>query len=512
MTTQIERQTSTPAYSGKRELDFSPFAAELDALTPDRIAALDQMLIPATIPQIQDSLLAGTFSSYELTCYFLERIRRYNPRYNAVIELNPDALTIARQRDTERAAGGTFAALHGIPVLLKDNVGTGDRMRTTAGTKALENCFCDRDAAIVRQLRAAGAVLLGKTNLSEWANFMTWNSSNGFSALGGQTRNAYGRFDVGGSSSGSGSAIAARFAVCAIGTETSGSLVSPASQNSLATCKPSLGLVSRDRIIPITDQQDTAGPMTRTVTDLAFLLQAISAPDTADPVTLQRPAGFSTDFPAALQRDALRGKRIGWITREQESVAGDHAALEQAALVLRQQGAQIVPLPPLHPEWSILTFFYGMHIGVNVYLQALGANAPFQTLPEIVAWNAQDLANRAPFAQDILEMVAKTPLNAETAAAYQRIAEENRASAAQLVDDTLRAHQLDCIADINTDSTYLYAPSGYPAVSVPMGYRPDGEPLNLTFFAGWMQDASLIALAYAYEQAARVRREPDLMV
>lgn len=512
MLTQIERQTHTPAYSGKRLLDFSPFAAELDALTPQRRAALDQFLIPATIPQIQHSLLAGTVTSYELTCYFLERIRRYNPHYNAVIELNPDALTIARQRDAERAAGGTFAPLHGIPVLLKDNIGTGDRMRTTAGAKALENSFCDRDAAIVQQLRAAGAVLLGKTNLSEWANFMTWSSSNGFSVLGGQTRNAYGRYDVGGSSSGSGAAAAARFAVCAIGTETSGSLVSPAAQNSLATCKPSLGLVSRDRIIPITDQQDTAGPMTRTITDLAFLLQAISAPDPADPITLNRPAHVSTDFPAALNRDALRGKRIGIITREQESVAGDHAALEQAARVLQDQGAQIIPLPPLQPEWSILTFFYGMHIGVNAYLQAIGANAPFRTFADIVAWNAQDLPNRAPFAQDILEWVAKTPLNAETAAAYQRIAEENRANSAQLVDQTLREHRLDCIADINTHSTYLYAPSGYPAVSVPMGYRSDGEPLNLTFFAGWMQDASLIAYAYAYEQAAQIRREPDLIV
>ncbi|MCB0034587.1 MAG: hypothetical protein KDE51_11230, partial [Anaerolineales bacterium] len=267
---QVERQYGDVAYTGKRPLDLAPFAAALADFSERQAAAVGELISGKTIIALQSLFASGQLSTTELVLFYLQRIGRYDDhRLNSFLAVNPDALKIAQQLDEERAAGQVRSRLHGIPVLLKDNIATADRMPTTAGAAVLANATTKRDAFIAQRLREAGAVILGKGNLSEWANFMTSTSANGFSVLGGQARNPYGRFDVGGSSAGSAVAVAADLVTISIGSETAGSIVYPASQNAVVGLKPSLGAVSRDHIVPITAAMDTAGPMGRTVTDVA---------------------------------------------------------------------------------------------------------------------------------------------------------------------------------------------------------------------------------------------------
>lgn len=506
MSTQLERQYNTPATNAKRPLDFTG----LDDVTLDSetISDLDSFLATATIPDIQAKFADGTLNSETLVAYYIQRIKTYDvDGYNSVLELNPDALAIAHQRDAERKSGQ--GSMYGIPVLLKDNIGTGDKMHNTAGAKALENSHSDRDAFIVKQLREAGAIILGKCNLSEWAYWMSFDAPSGFSALGGQTRNAYGKFDVGGSSSGSGASASAGFATVTVGSETSGSLVSPASQNGASTIKPSLGLLSRDRIIPITEWQDTAGPMTRSITDLAHFLNALAGVDENDAQTYKTASIADTDFTQYLDKDALKGKRIAITQHEEDPKEGDNAVLDQAAAIMTSAGATVVRIPHLAVDFSIWTYFYAMKEGVNAYLSAIGDG---RTLADLVAFNAEDEKNRVPFGQGLLHFASITPLTAEMKKAHDRIHHSNYASASHGIKATLRDLNVSAIVDINNYSTYAYAVSGFPAVSVPAGYRESGEPVSITFFGDYLQDANLIALAYAYEQLTQVRKPPKLIL
>jgi len=506
MSTQLERQYSTPVYDGKRPLLFT--GLEDASISDEKVSELDAFLSTATIPDIQAKFADGSLNSETLVNYYIHQIKTYDvDGYNSVLEMNPDALTIARERDANRSS--SQGSLYGIPVLLKDNIGTGDKMHTTAGAKALEFSHSDRDAFIVGKLRDAGAIILGKCNLSEWANFMSFDSSSGFTVLGNQVRNAYGQFDVGGSSSGSGAAAGANFATFTIGTETSGSLVSPASQNGCCTIKPGLGLLSRDRIIPITADQDTAGPITRSMTDLAHALTVLAGVDENDSYTLRMASLADVDFTQYLDTDALKGKRIAIIKHEDEPRDGDNAVLDKAAEWMTDAGATVVRIPYPRVEFSLWTYFYAMHEGVNEYLAAIGDG---RTLPDLVAFNAQDEKNRAPFGQGLLHLSSITPLNPETKKAYQRIHHSNAASASHAVRSTVRDYTVDAIVDINNYSTYAYAVSGYPAVSVPAGYRESGEPVSVTLYAGHLEDANLVAMAYAFEQISQVRKPPTLIL
>ena len=506
MTTQIERQYNTPQYEGKRPLFFAGLD-DID-LEQTKIEELDSFLAQATIPDIQAKFDDKTLNSETLVKYYLQRIKSYDvDGYQSVLELNRDALNIAREKDANRSPNS--GSMVGIPVLLKDNIGTGDKMHNTAGAKALEFSHCDRDAFLIQQLRDAGAIILGKCNLSQWANFMSFDSANGFTVLGGQVRNAYGKFDVGGSSSGSGAAAGAGFATVTVGTETSGSLISPASQNGCCTIKPSLGLISRDRIIPITVDQDTAGPITRSMTDLAHFLNAVTGVDEHDPYTLRTAAIANTDFTQYLDKDALRGKRIAITQHTEEPKPGDTAVLNQAADIMQSAGATVVRMPYLAVEFSLWTYFYAMNEGVNAYLEAIGDE---RTLADIVAFNAEDEKNRAPFGQGLLHLSSITPLTPEMKKAYQRLHHTNAANASHAIRATLRDLKVDAIVDINNYSTYAYAVSGYPAVSVPAGYRDSGEPVSITLFGDYLQDANLIAMAYAYEQLNPARKAPQLIL
>ncbi len=501
---QVEKQYSVPAYSGKRALDFTPFEAALSALDDATRTRLHELLNEASVGAIHAHFADGALTSEQVVLYYLNRIRTFDPdRLNSVIELNPHALDDARICDAERAAGRPRGPLHGIPVLLKDNVAaTG--MHNSAGAKALEAAIPDRDSFVVAKLRAAGAVLLGKANLSEWANFMTSTSNNGFSVLGGQTRNPYGRFDAGGSSSGSAVAVAADLTPLSIGSETSGSISYPSSQNSIVGIKPSIGLVSRDRVIPITDAMDTLGPMARNVTDAALLLAVIAGADPADPLTTEAFSLAPSSLVIASGGNHLKGLRIGMCRPEQDTRKGDGTIFDRIATVLRGAGAELiaVPFPDGVPYLDVL--HYGMKFGVADYLAA--TKAPIASLAEVIAFNAADLPNRAPYGQDLLE---KSQAMSITREAFAEMVATNRARAREMLNLLHIEHNVSMLVSLSNQLAPLYAPAGCPAVIVPAGYRDDGEPVGVAFVGPYLSEGLLINAAYGFEQAAQARRRPD---
>lgn len=500
---QVEEQWSDEHQGQKQPLDFTPFEPALAELSPQRVQELDALLLNATVLDMQGMMSAGTLTSEELTLYYLDRIRRYDGTYHTVLELNPEALQLARALDVERAAGDLRGPLHGIPILLKDNIGTGDEMHNTAGAAAMAGARAGRDSFIAAQLREAGAVLLGKNNLSEWANFMTSNSINGFSALGGPTRNAHGRYDVSGSSSGTASSVALRFAAAGVGSETVGSVVAPSSRNSVVGLRPTLGLISGDLIIPITHKLDSAGPIARTVTDLAVLLGPLSALDAADAFSSRADGLHGQDFTRALDAEALRGKRAGLVTLGSDNPE----ELEMAAALLRNAGAEVVDAPvnpaDLKGLDAVPLLAYGLREGVNAYLAE--TDAPVSSLEEIIAFNAADLEARAPYGQDYLEMAQASRMTAEE---YDAAAEEMRATTAALIERLMAEKDVDVLVGIGNSVSTIYALAGAPALTVPAGANSDGRPFGVTFFAMPGSDPELIGYGYAFEQANNARLEP----
>jgi amidase len=506
----LARQLDTPAgYTGRRELDFSPFEPRIAQLGKARARELDALLDGANIVEIQRFFEKGRLSSEELVLYYVRRIQKYDGTLHSVSELDPDAVDVARKMDAERASGGVRGPMHGIPILLKDNIATGGALHTTAGAKALERVRTDRDAFLVRRLRAAGAVVLGKTALSEWANYMSSHLPNGFSSVGGQVRNPYGKFDVSGSSSGSAVAVAANFVTAAIGTETSGSLISPASQNSVVAIKPSMGLVSRQGIIPVVDTQDTAGPMTRNVTDAAILLDVISGEDASDPATRRAPRA-KISYRSVLDAKSLTGQRIGVVRLRGEVAEGE--ILEGALAVLKQCGAELVELSPvsllsLKADWD--DFFVlanrDFRRGVSAFLET--TEAPVRSVGQVIAFNAEDPEIRAPFGQDLLIGARKSRT---TDAEYRETQMESSARARHRIDGMLAEHDLDMLVAIGLPFYVNYPAAGYPAVSVPSGYRASGEPVGLAFIGGFLDEQILIRAAFVFEQKRRARRAPEL--
>jgi amidase len=478
---------------------------------------------------------SGRYTARRLVELYLQRIDqidRAGPTLRSVIELNPDALATADALDAERRSRGPRGPLHGIPILIKDNIDTADRMTTTAGSLALEGSVAARDAFLVERLRAAGAVLLGKTNLSEWANFRSTRSSSGWSARGGQVKNPY-ALDRNpcGSSSGTGAAISANLAAVGVGTETDGSIVCPSAATGLVGIKPTVGLVSRSGIVPIAHSQDTAGPMARTVRDAATLLAAMVGTDPRDAATKQA-AGRANDYVGALDRDALRGARIGVARKRYFGYSPRTDRLVEAALgEMKALGAVIVDpadVPTVDQidacEFEVL--LYEFKTDLNAYLAARPSPARVRSLKEVIAFNEEHADREMPhFGQEILLMAeSKGPL---TSAPYRKALDTCHTLArARGLDATMDKLQLDALVAptttpawpidlVNGDhllgaSSTLAAVAGYPNVTVPAG-EVDGLPVGISFFGRAWSEAKLIGLAYAYEQATTRRRVPRFL-
>lgn len=485
------------------------------------------------IDGLQSAMTSGQYTSRQLCQLYLNRITeidRNGPMLNSVIELNPDALAIADGLDKERKEGKVRGPMHGIPVLIKDNIDTGDKMMTTAGSLALEGNIASKDAFIIAKLRESGAILLGKTNLSEWANFRSTRSSSGWSSRGGQTKNPY-ILDRNpcGSSSGTGTAVAANLCAIGIGTETDGSIGCPSSINGLVGIKPTVGLWSRSGIIPISITQDTAGPMARTVKDAAILLGALCGVDTADSFTLKSEGKFHKDYTSFLKSDALQGKRIGVEKSFLKVHEGVDALLTEALEVLRKQGAEVIEVDFRSKtksisadEYNVLQFQF--KDGLNKYLAT--SNAKMKSLADVIKFNNENEAKAMPFfKQEIL--VGSEEKGAIDSKEYIDAVTRMQATARKAIDETLKEFNLHtiigptngpswCTDLVNGDAFTGYgmyssaAVAGYPHINVPMGFV-QGLPIGLTFIGKEFQEGDLIALCYSYEQASKKRKAPQFM-
>jgi amidase len=489
----------------------------------------------ATIASIQAAMADGRLTARSLVQACLDRIERLDrsgPALRSVLETNPDALAIADALDGERKAGKVRGPLHGVPVLLKDNVDTHDRLTTTAGSLALEGSIPARDSFVAERLRAAGAVLLGKTNLSEWANIRSDKSSSGWSARGGQCRNPY-VLDRNpcGSSSGSGTAIAASLAVVAVGTETDGSIVCPSNAVGLVGVKPTLGLVSRAGIIPIAHSQDTAGPMARTVRDAAVLLGALAGVDPRDPATTDARAHLAPDYTRFLDADGLRGARIG-VARKFLGFNRDVDRLFDAALAaMKAQGAVLVdpadiPHANDYGDSELEVLLYELKADLNAYLASLGPGARVRSLADVIAFNEANREREMPFfGQELfLKAQAKGPLSEKTYT--DALAKNRRLSRAEGIDAVMDQHRLDAIVapaggpawltdcvvgdHFSGGSSTPPAVAGYPNVAVPCGFAYE-LPVGLSFIGRAWSEPTLLRLAYAFEHATRFRRAPKFV-
>jgi amidase len=513
-------------------LALTPPAATSFARLEHPVAPAPFELDEATIAQLQEWMASGRHTARSICEAYLARIEevdRRGPRVNSVIEVNPDALAIADALDRERRDKGVRGSLHGIPVLIKDNIDTADRMKTSAGSLALAEVVAARDAFIVGRLRAAGGVILGKTNLSEWANFRSTHSVSGWSGRGGQTRNPY-ALDRNpcGSSSGTGAAIAANLAAVGIGTETDGSIVCPASANGLVGIKPTVGLLSRTGIVPISHTQDTAGPMTRTVTDAAILLGALAGLDPADAVTGER-RGAHADYTPFLKADGLRGARIG-VARNFFGFNGavDHL-MDEAVAAMKGAGAVIVdptdfPTKGKFDDAEFDVLLYEFKADLNAYLAKSGS--PIKTLAGLIEFNKQNRQREMPFfGQEIFEMAQKK--GQLTTPAYRTaLAKCRRMSRAEGIDAFLSKHRVDAVVAptggpawtidlLNGDhftggSSTPAAVAGYASITVPAG-SIHGLPVGMSFIGGAWSEPTLIRLAYGYEQSAKMRKAPEFL-
>ncbi|HXT64336.1 MAG TPA: amidase [Pyrinomonadaceae bacterium] len=504
---------------------------DADAFTPPAAFELDEL----TTTELQSAMSSGKYTAQSITRKYLDRIDdldKHGPAVNAVIEVNPDALSIASAMDRERKAGRVRGPLHGIPVLIKDNIDTHDRIMTTAGSLALEGSIAPQDSTVARKLREAGAVILGKTNLSEWANFRSSHSSSGWSGRGGQTKNPY-VLDRNpcGSSSGTGAAISANFAAIGVGTETDGSVVCPSNANSLVGLKPTLGLISRAGIIPIAHNQDTAGPMCRTVTDAAILLGALAGMDPRDTVSLPFGGLHPADYTKFLDATGLKGARIGV---QRKSFGFNDAVdklMNECIDTIKRLGAIVIdpadiPTQGKFDDTELEVLLYEFKADLNKYLAARGPSAPVKSLKEIIDFNEKNRDRELPyFGQDIMtKSQAKGPLTEKKY--LDALAKNHLMSRTQGIDAVMSKNKLDAIiaptggppwpTDLANGDHFTggystaSAVAGYPHITVPAGYV-FGMPVGISFFGGAWSEPTLIKLAYAFEQATKVRRAPKFL-
>ncbi len=486
-----------------------------------------------TIAQLQQGYKQGKFTIKEVVQDYLDRISaidKNGPRLNSIIQVNPEALQIAEELDKEMAAGKIRGPMHGIPVILKDNIDTHDKMATTAGATVLRNSFPLHDSWVASKLKEAGAVIIAKSNLSEWANFRSKISSSGWSGVGGQTKNPY-VLDRNpcGSSSGSGVAVSANLCLLAIGTETNGSIVCPSNNNGLVGLKPTVGLISRSGIIPISFTQDTPGPMARTVEDVAICLGILTGIDSTDSKTFNAYGNFHTDYTKYLNKDGLKGKRIGLIKEAMGFHPKVDILIDQTVAYLKSQGAEVMeidfPLDAAIENASFQVLLYEFKDGLNKYLENLGNNSRVKSLKELIEFNKSDSVELQYFDQKILEM-AEEKGDLESAEYKEALAIMQKGTREDGIDKLMNHHKLDALmaptgapawkTDLIDGDLYLggnssYAAiSGYPNITVPMGFIEE-LPVGVSFFSKAWSEPTLLEIAFAFEQGTKHRKPPKFL-
>ncbi|WIV21122.1 amidase family protein [Paenibacillus polygoni] len=473
----------------------------------------------STIGNLQVAMEKGEVSSRDLVMYYLHRIATYDqdgPNINSVMEINPDAIFIVEALDCERKNVGVKGPLHGIPVLLKDNIETKDKMRTSAGAIALENHISSRDAFLVQKLREAGAVILGKTNMTEWANGMSTEMWAGYSSRGGQVLNPYGDFFAGGSSTGSAAAVAANFITVSIGTETSASILSPAIQNSIVGIKPTVGLISRSGIIPFSYSQDTPGPMAKTVTDAAILLGALAGKDENDSATWKNP-NPNMDYTTFLDGDGLKNATIGIfrnapIGRYRDADEYDAELFEDAIIKLKQAGANIIEdieIPSFLREWGWNKINYEFKHSVENYLQSLPPHIPVHSLRELIDWNEQNAERALKYGQNLLEHKEQLDNPLKNSKYIVEVISDLYQSQNNGIDYAVNKYGLDAILFPSYVGADISARAGYPSIAVPAGYKDSGRPFGITFAGTAFSEPTLIRIAFAFEQLTSCRKKPN---
>ena len=484
-----------------------------------------------TITELRQGYEDGSFTIEDVTSAYLERISdkdQNGPKLNSMLYVNPNALALAKELDAELQEGNSRGPLHGIPVVLKDNIDTED-MPTTAGANILNGSIPDQDAFITRKLREAGAIILGKANLSEWANFHSSFSSSGWSALGGQVHNPYDLTrNPCGSSAGSGAAASANMAVFAIGTETNGSITCPSSANGLVGIKPTVGLLSRAGIIPISHTQDTPGPMARNVTDAAIALGTMVGIDQADEKTIESEGNFHTDYTQFLNSDGLTGKRIGLWTGSLGGHFRVDTLMHETVRLLEAQGAEIVEIEQISEQNvggdSYQVLLYEFKDGLNKYFESLGEDAPVKSMEELVEATLNDPEEMRYFDHDIL-IQANEKGNLDSEEYQEALDRMLRVTRDEGIDRVMNEHDLNAIigptggpawkTDLTNGDNFAVSSSspaaraGYPNITVPMGYI-DGLPVGISFFGRAWSEPLLLEIAYGFEQATNVRKAPEL--
>ncbi len=504
---------------------MNPFKTDL--CNKDSSLDWQEWIIEADIASMQDEMTKGSLTAEQLVSLYLDRINTYDTVINSVLELNPDALVIARQLDMERIQTGARSSLHGIPLLIKDNIDTADKLHTSAGSIALAESTAAQDAAVISRLRAAGAIILGKANMTEWANFMAPGMWAGYSSRGGLVLNPYGPGElfVGGSSSGSAASVAANLIAAAVGTETSGSIIGPASQNCIVGIKPTAGLVSMDGIIPGIGSQDTAGPLARSVSDAAVLLGSMTGLDELDTQVSGTARGSRiADYTVFLDTAYLQGVRIG-IPRAiyQELDEEVIAIMAEAIELLEQQGAVIVDpieLPCLNSEWSPVMLQYEFKRGLNHYLGRLAESLPVHSLSELIAYNNMHSDKALKYGQGMLEWLEQSGDGITEEMYLEQLRLSREQARDQGIDYALKKYQLDALMFPGFHGTDLAARAGYPLITVPAGFAANGTltpggyttkgPHGVTFSGTAFSEPTLISIAYGFEQASGRRFQPRL--